>query len=81
MFPHELNVLEQALNVCETTVIGDAWTRGQKVVVHGWIYGLHNGLLEDLSFTVDSMDDVAPAYQRALFALRLRYLPVTPEAA
>jgi carbonic anhydrase len=72
----ELNVLEQARNVCLSTVVEDAWGRGQSVVVHGWVYGLHNGLLEDLSFTVYSMDDVAPAYQRALFALRLRYLPV-----
>jgi len=71
----ELNVLEQARNVCLSTVVEDAWVRGQRVVVHGWVYGLHNGLLEDLSFTVDHMDDVAPAYQRALFALRVRYLP------
>ena len=42
----ELNVLEQALNVCQTTVVHDAWQRGQEVVVHGWVYGLHNGLLE-----------------------------------
>jgi carbonic anhydrase len=71
----ELNVLEQARNVCLSTVVEDAWQRGQRVVVHGWVYGLHNGLLEDLSFTVDHLDDVAPAYQRALFALRVRYLP------
>ena len=73
----ELNVLEQARNVCLSTVVEDAWQRGQSVVVHGWVYGLHNGLLEDLSFTVNSMDDVAPAYQRALFALRVRHLPAS----
>ena len=39
----ELNVLEQSLNVCETTVVQDAWERGQGVVVHGWVYGLHDG--------------------------------------
>jgi carbonic anhydrase len=72
----ELNVLEQARNVCLSTVVEDAWAKGQTVVVHGWIYGLHNGLLQDLSFTVNSTDDVAPAYQRALFALRLRHIPV-----
>jgi carbonic anhydrase len=72
----ELNVLEQARNVCLSTVVEDAWVRGQTVVVHGWVYGLHNGLLQDLSYTVTSTDDVAPAYLRALFALRLRYLPV-----
>ena len=72
----ELNVLEQARNVCLSTVVEDAWAKGQTVVVHGWVYGLHNGLLQDLSFTVNSTDDVAPAYQRALFALRLRHIPV-----
>jgi carbonic anhydrase len=72
----ELNVLEQARNVCLSTVVEDAWVRGQQVIVHGWVYGLHNGLLKDLSFTVGSMDDVAAEYQRALFALRLRYIPV-----
>ncbi|HEX7637599.1 MAG TPA: carbonate dehydratase [Burkholderiaceae bacterium] len=71
----ELNVLEQARNVCLSTVVEDAWHRGQSVMVHGWVYGLHNGLLKDLSFTVSSLEDVAPAYQRALFALRLRHLP------
>ena len=73
----ELNVLEQARNVCLSTVVEDAWHRGQSVVVHGWVYGLHNGLLEDLSFTVESTEDVALAYQRALLALRLRWLPTS----
>jgi carbonic anhydrase len=76
----ELNVLEQARNVCLSTVVEDAWRRGQSVVVHGWVYGLHNGLLEDLRFTVDGPDDVAPAYRRALFALRVRHLPTAPSA-
>ena len=69
----ELNVLEQSLNVCETTVVGDAWTRGQKVVVHGWIYGLHNGLLEDLRMTVNDSDGIGAAYGLALGALKDRY--------
>ena len=72
----ELNVIEQARNVCLSTVVEDAWVRGQQVIVHGWVYGLHNGLLKDLSFTVACIDDVGPEYQRALFALRLRYLPM-----
>jgi carbonic anhydrase len=77
----ELNVLEQSLNVCETTVVQDAWQRGQKVVVHGWIYGLHNGLLEDLRITVASSAEVSAAYQQALLAVKARYdpLPVCPE--
>jgi carbonic anhydrase len=71
----ELNVLEQARNTCLSTVVEDAWQRGQRVVVHGWVYGLHNGLLEDLSFTVDRQEDVAPGYERALAALKARHLP------
>jgi carbonic anhydrase len=69
----ELNVLEQSLNVCETTVVQDAWERGQSVVVHGWVYGLHNGLLEDLKITVSNAGEVAAAYGLALGALKSRY--------
>jgi carbonic anhydrase len=70
----ELNVLEQARNVCRTTVASDAWQRGQPVVVHGWVYGLDNGLLEDLCITVASAEDVAPAYDGALAQLQQRWL-------
>ncbi len=70
----ELNVLEQAHNVCHTTVVQDAWNRGQDVVVHGWVYGLHNGLLEDLNITARSPADVPAAYQRALAGIRQRYV-------
>jgi len=69
----ELNVLEQALNVCETTVVQDAWARDQSVVVHGWVYGLHDGLLKDLNITAAQFAEVGPAYARAMAALRLRY--------
>jgi carbonic anhydrase len=69
----ELNVLEQARNVCHTTVATDAWQRGQSVVVHGWVYGLGNGLLEDLSITVASADEIAPAYASALASLKQRW--------
>ena len=69
----ELNVLEQARNVCRTTVVADAWQRGQSVVVHGWVYGLHNGLLQDMCITAASSDEVTPAYARALEALRQRW--------
>ena len=69
----ELNVLEQSLNVCETTVMQDAWARGQTVVVHGWVYGLHNGLLNDLSMTAADAADVEPAYEAALAGIRRRY--------
>jgi carbonic anhydrase len=69
----ELNVLEQARNVCEATVVQDAWARAQTVVVHGWVYGLHNGLLDDLQITVASAADVDPGYERAVTALKARY--------
>jgi carbonic anhydrase len=69
----ELNVLEQARNACQSTVVQDAWARGQEVVVHGWVYGLHNGLLEDLSITAGSAEQVAPAFQRALAAVKKRH--------
>ena len=69
----ELNVLEQSMNVCETTVVQDAWDRGQEVVVHGWVYGLHNGLIEDLKITVSGAGDVLPAYGLALGALKERF--------
>jgi carbonic anhydrase len=70
----ELNVLEQARNVCRTTVVQDAWQRGQRVTVHGWVYGLHNGLLEDLAITATTADDVGPSYDHALAALQARHL-------
>ncbi|MEN9893658.1 MAG: hypothetical protein RLY78_3953, partial [Pseudomonadota bacterium] len=68
----ELNVLEQSRNVCFTTVVQDAWARGQEVVVHGWVYGLHNGLIEDLKISVAGADEVHAAYGNALGALKAR---------
>ena len=65
----ELNVIEQALNVCQTTVVQDAWARGQTVFVHGVIYGLQDGLLRDLGFTADSSASVSTAHARAVKAL------------
>jgi carbonic anhydrase len=70
----ELNVLEQARNVCHTTIVKDAWARGQAVTVHGWVYGLHDGHLQDLRITASSLDDVLPAYARGLAAVTQRYL-------
>ena len=48
----ELNVIDQADNVCETTIVRDAWARGQDVTVHGFVYGLHDGLIRDLGVSV-----------------------------
>lgn len=69
----ELNVLEQALHVCQTTVVQDAWTRGQEVIVHGWVYGLHDGLLQDIRMTAASPQAVSEAYNTALRELKSRY--------
>jgi len=65
----ELNVIEQVLNVCQTTIARDAWERGQNLAVHGWIYGLHDGLLHDLGISVTAPHETATAYQAAVSAL------------
>ncbi len=62
----ELNVLEQVVHVCQTSALQDAWGRGQHIEVHGWVYGLKDGLLRDLGLQVTGPDDVAPRYQAAL---------------
>jgi carbonic anhydrase len=69
----ELNVIEQARNVCQTTVVQDAWARGQELVVHGWFYGLNNGLLRDLKITVASAAEMAGAFDAAIAALHARH--------
>src|SRR5262249_44827099 len=55
----ELNVIEQVANVSQTTVVQDAWDRGQELAVHGWVYGLKDGLVRDLGTTIARRDDVA----------------------
>lgn len=65
----ELNVIEQAMNVCETTVIRDAWARGQEVRVHGWIYGLKDGLVRNLRMEASSEDELDASYDKALGSL------------
>jgi carbonic anhydrase len=65
----ELNVLEQVVNVALTTVVQDAWQRGQKLTIHGWIYGLTDGLMHDLGITIDCPGDLPVRYDAALKAL------------
>jgi len=65
----ELNVIEQVANVCSTTIVRDAWTRGQALTVHGWIYGLRDGLLRDLNMTASNPDEAATAYRTAAAAI------------
>jgi carbonic anhydrase len=62
----ELNVIEQVAKVCETTCVQDAWTRGQPVMVHGWIYAVNDGLLRDLEICIAAPEELAPAYQAAI---------------
>ena len=66
----ELNAIEQAENVCLTTVVQDAWARGQKLTVHGWVYSLLDGRVRELGMDVDSADQLKPAYESALASLR-----------
>ena len=65
----ELNVIEQVANVCQTTIVGDAWDRGQTLAVHGWVYGLRDGLVRDLLTTVTRRDDAPIRYRSALAAV------------
>ncbi len=65
----ELNVIEQVANVCRTTVVRDAWNRGQSLAVHGWVYGLTDGVVRDLGTTATNLEEVSAAYRAALAAL------------
>jgi carbonic anhydrase len=65
----ELNVIEQVANVCQTTIARDAWERGQELSVHGWIYGIKDGLLRDLATTVSDFREAGSIYQAALAKL------------
>ena len=68
----ELNVLEQVTNVCQTYVVQDAWQRGEQLTVHGWIYGLKDGLMHDLGITVHRPEDMQTRYDAALKAIEAR---------
>ena len=62
----ELNVIEQVLNVAQTTVIQDAWARGQAVTLNGWCYGLTDGLIHDLKMVVSGNDELDSIYRSAV---------------
>jgi carbonic anhydrase len=66
----ELNVIEQVSNVCQTTIVQDAWARGQSLTVHGWCYSLLDGRVNDLELGVASSDELQPAYEAALARIR-----------
>ena len=62
----ELNVIQQVLNVARTTIVQSAWQRGQELVVHGWIYGLQDGLLRDLGVSIDNAEGLTTAHRSAI---------------
>jgi carbonic anhydrase len=65
----ELNVIEQVINVAQTTVVQEAWQRGQGLSVHGWVYSLANGLITDLQASLTSAEEIAPRYEQAVARL------------
>ncbi|OON60421.1 carbonate dehydratase [Massilia sp. KIM] len=62
----ELNVAQQVINVAQTTIVRDAWERGQPLTIHSWVYGVHDGLLRDLGITVKSFEEIEPKLQHVL---------------
>lgn len=74
----ELNVIEQVANVCATTIVQDAWARGQELTVHGWVYGLRDGLIRDLHTSVSNPEEAASAYRAAVEALYARGATAAP---
>ncbi len=70
----ELNVIEQVANVCQTTIVRDAWDRGQALTVHSWIYGLQDGLLRDLGMKVSGLPELTEQLQ-ASYARYEDYCP------
>ena len=62
----ELNVIEQVVNVCETTIVQDAWSRGQDLTVHGWAYRLDTGLVNDLGMSSSSTEEMLERYATSI---------------
>jgi carbonic anhydrase len=62
----DLNVIEQVVNLCVSTVMVDAWAKNQNVTIHGWAFGVHDGLLQDLKMTVSSPEAIEPTYRAAV---------------
>ena len=69
----ELNVIEQVVNVCKTNIIKDAWTRGQPLTVHGWIYSINDGLLRDLEVNINCREEIRSVYHAAAEKIKQRY--------
>lgn len=71
----ELNAIEQAVNVCHTTIVREAWERGQPLAVHAWIYGLTDGRMQDLGLDVRNHEQLPDTYRRVLATLAARWQP------
>lgn len=69
----ELNALEQAVNVCQSTIIRDAWNRGQDVAVHAWVYSLRDGRAHDLGLAASSVEELENQYREALARIRVDF--------
>jgi carbonic anhydrase len=65
----EFNAIEQALNVCQTTMVQDAWSKGQEINVHAWVYGVKDGLIRDLGFSVSSQDELQEIYPKTIASI------------
>jgi len=69
----ELNVIEGVVNVSKTNIIKDAWARGQELTVHGWIYGIGDGLLRDLEVNINCREEIRSVYHAAVEKIKHRY--------
>ena len=67
----ELNVIEQVVNVAQSSVLQDAWAKGQEVMLHGWVYGVHDGLVQDLHMNLTKNADIDALYSEAISGVRL----------
>ncbi|HPA00859.1 MAG TPA: carbonate dehydratase [Chiayiivirga sp.] len=74
----ELNAIEQAMHVCATNIVRDAWARGQNLRVHAWIYGLSDGHLRDLGLDIAGLDEAEDRYREALANLAVRWAEEEP---
>jgi carbonic anhydrase len=71
----EYNTIEQVDNVCKTSIVRDAWERGQELHIHGFVYGLKDGLLHDLSCSGASVEETAKTYRSAIAELNTTCSP------
>jgi carbonic anhydrase len=71
----ELNIIEQVINVCQTTIVQTAWGAGQELTIHGWVYDLTDGLVRDLNLHIAGQEEMADIYKNAVAAVQSTKLP------